>query len=62
MITGNFNSTFHVIDRTGENNLQFELNFKKKTIVRPIPKKFFENLGSNYDFNMKVVRTAFHPT
>lgn len=32
--TGNFNSTFHVIDRLGENNLQFELNFNKKTIIK----------------------------
>lgn len=33
-ITGNFNNTFHMIDRTGENNLQFELNFNKKTLVK----------------------------
>jgi len=32
--TGNFNSTFHIIDRNAEYNLQFELNFNKKTIVK----------------------------
>lgn len=31
-ITGNFNSNFHIVDRQGENNTQFELNFNKKTI------------------------------
>ena len=33
-VTGNFNSTFHVIDKNGECNNQFELNFNKKTLVK----------------------------
>ncbi len=61
-ITGNFNSTFHIVDRNGENNLQFELNFNKKTLVKQIPPKYFENLGASYDFTRKVLRTAYHPT
>jgi serine/threonine-protein phosphatase 2A regulatory subunit B len=42
----------------GENNLQYELNFNKKTIARQIPPKYFENLGSNYDFSRKVLRNT----
>ena len=42
----------------GENNLQYELNFNKKTIARQIPPKYFENLGSNYDFSRKVLKNA----
>lgn len=60
-VTGNFNSTFHVIDRNGDLNNQFELNFNKKTLIKPIPPKYFENLGSNYDFSRKVLKTAFSP-
>lgn len=60
-ITGNFNSTFHLVDRNGETNTQFELNFNKKTISKQIPPKYFENLGSNYDFSRKVLRSAYHP-
>lgn len=61
-ITGNFNSTFHLIDRNGDNNLQFELNFNKKTMIKQIPPKYFETLTQSYDFTKKVLRTAFHPT
>ncbi|KRX11177.1 WD40-repeat-containing domain [Pseudocohnilembus persalinus] len=59
--TGNFNSSFHVIDRFGENNLQFELNFNKKTMIKQIPQKYFENLGPNYEFSRKVLKSAYHP-
>jgi serine/threonine-protein phosphatase 2A regulatory subunit B len=61
-LTGNFNNTFHLIDRNGEANTQFELNFNKKTVSKIIPHKYFENLGSNYDFSRKVLRTAYHPS
>lgn len=34
MVTGNFNSGFHVIDKMGEINTLYELNFNKKTIAK----------------------------
>ena len=59
--TGNFNMGFHVIDLTGECNLQFELNFRRKTIVNQIPKNYFESLGNNYDYKKKALKITFHP-
>ena len=59
--TGNFNGSFHIIDRNGDINLQFELNFKKKTVVNQIPKNYFESLGNSYDYKKKVLKTTFHP-
>lgn len=41
----------------GDNNIQYDLNFNKKTIARSIPPKYFENLGSSYDFSRKVLKT-----
>lgn len=61
-MTGLFNSNFHISDRNGDNNLQFELNFDKKTVVKTIPKKFYEPLGSKYDYQRKVLRSCWHPT
>jgi len=61
-MTGLFNNNFHISDRNGENNLQFELNFDKKTLVKHIPKKFYEPLGSKYDYSRKVLKGAWHPT
>ncbi|CAD8098954.1 unnamed protein product [Paramecium primaurelia] len=61
-VTGNFNSTFHIVDRMGECNSQYELNFNKKTVVRQIPPKYFENLGSSYDFNRKVQKLSMCQT
>ncbi|EGR33792.1 protein phosphatase 2a regulatory b subunit, putative [Ichthyophthirius multifiliis] len=58
-VTGNFNSTFHVIDRNGETNNQFELNFNKKTISKQIPPKYFENLTSSYDFTRKALKASY---
>jgi serine/threonine-protein phosphatase 2A regulatory subunit B len=61
-MTGMFNSNFHVSDRNGDNNNQFELNFDKKTVSKHIPKKFYEPLGSKYDYTRKVLKGAWHPT
>ena len=59
--TGNFNSTFHIIDRNGETNRQFELNFRKKTVINTVPKNHYETLSSKYDYKKKVLKTSFHP-
>lgn len=60
-VTGMFNSNFHVCDRNGDMNTQFELNFNKKLITKQIPRKHFETLGPNYDFTQKILRSAWHP-
>jgi len=60
-LTGMFNSNFHISDREGNANYQFELNFNKKTIMKHIPKKHFEQLGTNYDFSKKVLKSTWHP-
>lgn len=36
ILTGNFNSTFHLINRESQANDQYELNFRQKTIVNHI--------------------------
>ena len=41
-MTGIFDNRFHICDIEGNSNLQFELNFKKKTIFRNINKNFYE--------------------
>lgn len=61
-LTGLFNNNFHISDVSGQNNLQFELNFARNTNVKHIAKKFYEPLGSNYNFNRKVLKSAWHPT
>jgi len=61
VLTGMFNSNFHVIDIKRDTNTQFELNFNKKTVSKLIPKKCTEVLGSNYDYTRKILRTSFHP-
>ncbi len=61
-LTGLFNNNFHVSDVTGQRNLQFELNFNKQTVSKHIAKKFYEPLGPNYNFNRKVLKSAWHPT
>ena len=61
-MTGLFNSNWHLSDRNGDTNLQFELNFDKKTVVKTIPKKFYEPLGSKYDYTRKILKSCWHPT
>ena len=62
ILTGLFNNTFHVSDIQGQSNTQFELNFNRNTISKHIPKKFYEPLGNNYNFNRKVLKSCWHPT
>jgi serine/threonine-protein phosphatase 2A regulatory subunit B len=61
VLTGMFNSNFHVFDVKRDTNLQFELNFNKKSIFKVIPKRCTDVLGSNYDYTRKVLKSAYHP-
>jgi serine/threonine-protein phosphatase 2A regulatory subunit B len=60
-VTGLYNNHFHVADIQGQKNLQFELNFKKKTIMKNIPDGHFETLNNDFDFNKKVLLSSWHP-
>ena len=60
-VSGIFDNKFHICDISGTQNLQFELNFRKKTLYRKIPKNFYEQIPNNFDFNKKVLKTAWAP-
>lgn len=60
VLTGFFNSNFHMIDVKRDINTQFELSFNKKTITKVIPKKCTDVLN-NYDYTRKTLKTAYHP-
>ena len=60
VLTGMFNSNFHMIDVKRDINTQFELSFNKRTISKTIPKKCTEVI-SNYDYTRKTLKTTFHP-
>lgn len=61
IVTGMFNSNFHIIDVKRDVNTQFELSFNKKTISKVIQKKCTDVLGNNYDYTRKVLKVAYHP-
>jgi len=61
IVTGMFNNNFHVLDVKRETNTQVELTFNKKTVLKVLPKKCTDQLGSNYDYSRKVLKTAYHP-
>mmetsp|Transcript_52400 Transcript_52400/g.60192 ORF Transcript_52400/g.60192 Transcript_52400/m.60192 type:complete len:433 (+) Transcript_52400:77-1375(+) len=60
VVTGMFNSNFHIIDVKRDINTQFELSFTKKTISKVIPKKCTDVLN-NYDYTRKTLKTTFNP-
>lgn len=61
ILTGMYNNSFHVIDRTSKVNTQFELDYSKKTKSKIIPPNHFEQLNDSYDFNFKTQLQAFNP-
>lgn len=57
--TGNYNNAFHLIDADGTNT-QYELNFKKSTIAKPmVPGK--GTAISKMDYTRKVLAGDFNP-
>lgn len=60
--TGIYDNKFHICDLNGDQNLQFDLNFKKKTLYRPIGKNFYEQIPNNFDYTKKVLKTAWNPS
>ncbi len=58
-LTGNYNNSFHMIDADGTNT-QYELNYKKSTICRPmVPGK--GTPISKMDYDRKTIAVDFHP-
>lgn len=59
LITGNYNNSFHVVSTVGD-NYQYELNYKKSTVVKPM-------MGSKsaamtkLDSVRKTTALSFHP-
>lgn len=60
-LTGIYDNKFHICDMQGNQNLQFELNFKKKTLYRPISKNFYEQIPNKFDYTKKVLKTSWNP-
>lgn len=58
--TGNYNNAFHLIDTDGANT-QFELNFKKTTVAKPmLPGK--SPPIAKMDYTRKVLAGDYHPS
>lgn len=61
LLTGNYNNNFHMVDLTDGTNSQYELNYKKQTIVKnmtaskttPASKMDYERKTNALDFNPK---------
>ena len=43
------------------NNLQFSLNYKKKTKIRKINLQQFEHIGGKFNADNKVLHTCWNP-
>ncbi len=60
LLTGNYNNCFHLISSiSGENN-QYELNYKKNTIVRSMTGSKSTPMAK-LDHVRKTTALAFHP-
>lgn len=57
--SGNYNNSFHLFDFDGSNT-QYELNYKKATVSRPMVAGKGVAL-SKMDYDRKTVAVDFHP-
>lgn len=60
MITGNYNNTFHAIDVKDLSNTQYEINYKKQTISKPMIAGKAVPLPK-MDYSRKTIALDFHP-
>jgi hypothetical protein len=60
IMTGNYNSWFHLIDANNGNNFQYELSYKKQTINKQILSNKLTNLPK-MDYHRKVSACDFNP-
>lgn len=62
ILTGGFNSNFHIMDKEGKSNTQFKVNQNMNTIKKSLAQEDMEvDLGDDYDFTNKILKTAWHP-
>lgn len=59
LVTGNYNNSFHVVSTVGD-NYQYELNYKKSTVVKPMGGSKTAGM-SKLDSVRKTTALAFHP-
>jgi len=59
LVTGNYNNSFHVVSTVGD-NYQYELNYKKSTVVKPMVGSKTAGM-SKLDSVRKTTALAFHP-
>lgn len=59
LLTGNYNNTFHMVDLNDGANNQYEVSYKKQTIVRSVNSK--TPLQARMDYARKVLANDFHP-
>ncbi len=59
LLTGNYNNSFHVVSTVGD-NYQYELNYKKSTVVKPMVGSKTAGM-SKLDSVRKTTALAFHP-
>lgn len=60
IVTGNYNNCFHVISTVNGQNNQYELNYKKSTIVRSMTGSKTAQMPK-LDNVRKTTAVAFHP-
>lgn len=59
VLTGSYNNCFHIMDTESGANSQYELNYKKLTICRPIDKN--TPPLTKMDYSKKVLASDFNP-
>ena len=60
MLTGNYNNCFHMIDVNDLQNIQYEINYKKQTLTKPIVPGKTSQLAK-MDYMRKTIACDFHP-
>lgn len=61
LLTGNYNNSFHAINVNDSANMQYDINYKKQTICRPmLPGK--QNPLGKMDYSRKTIALDFSPT
>jgi serine/threonine-protein phosphatase 2A regulatory subunit B len=64
ILTGQYNNSFHIIDRTTLTNLRFDLMHtdNKGQMIKEIPLGYEEKLTNKFDLRSRVLKCAYHPT
>lgn len=57
LLTGSYNNNFHLVDIDTSTNVQYELNYKKSTIAKPISKG---NPVGKMDYGLKTTAVDFN--